>query len=103
MRRWWWIITPRWVGSDWSPEEREAMWLIHLIGVPLFAISCYTVVMSLFSAGLDPLVIVILGVLPPYVASLYAARRLIERLKPDLVKQADENATRRIAREEAAG
>jgi hypothetical protein len=99
---WWWLITPRWVGRDWSPEERRALWLIQSIGLPLFAISCYTIVMSLFSTGFDPLLIVILGVAPPYVASLYAARRLIEWLKPDLVKQADENATRRMAREETA-
>jgi hypothetical protein len=79
------------------------MWLIHFTGLPLFAVSCYAVVMSLFSAGLDPLLIVTLGIAPPYVASLYVARRLIEWLKPDFVRQADENAARRIAREEAAG
>jgi hypothetical protein len=51
---------------------------------------------------LNPLLVVIVGIAPPYVASLYAARRLSEWLKPDLVKRADENAARRIAGEQAA-
>jgi hypothetical protein len=91
MLRWWWMVRPR---ADWSPEECRTQWLIHLIAAPLFAISCYTIVMSLFSVGLDPLFIAIVGVAPPYVAAVYAARRLSEWLKPDLVKRADENAAR---------
>lgn len=102
MRRWWWVVRPRWISGDWSPEERQTLWLIHLIGMPLFAISCYAIVISLFSMGLDPLLVVIVGVAPPYVASLYTARRLSEWLKPDLVKRADENAARRMASEQAA-
>ena len=102
MRRWWWISRPR-VGSDWSPEELRTQWLIHLIGMPLFAISCYAIVMSLFSMGLHPLLVVIVGVAPTYLASLYAAQLFAAWLWPDLVKTADANAERRIALEKIEG
>jgi hypothetical protein len=102
MSRWWWVVRPRCIAADWSPEERRTLWLIHLIAMPLFGMSCYETVMTLFSMDLDPLLIAIVGVVPPCVASFYVARRLSEWLFPDMVKRADENAARRIASEQAA-
>ena len=96
-------MSPRWIGSDWSGEERQTLWLIHAIGMPLFAVSCYAVVMSLFSAGVEPLIVVIVGVVPPYIASVGIARLLAMQIKPDLVSRADESAARRMARKETAG
>ena len=101
MRRWWWLIGPRWIGRDWSPEERRTVWLIHSIGMPLFAVACYETVMSLFAAGAPPAVAAAVGVGPPFVASLYVARGVVAWVKPELVKRADENAARRPAGEQA--
>lgn len=100
MRRWWWLLSPRWIGRDWSAEERRTLWLIHLIGEPLFAVACFAVVMSLFSNGAPPAVAAALGVGPPYVISLYIARRLVEWINPELVRRADQNAAQRLAGED---
>ncbi|MBV8834204.1 MAG: hypothetical protein JO108_33820 [Acidobacteriaceae bacterium] len=90
----WWMVRPRW-SPEWSPEERKTVLLIHAIGMSLFAISCYAMVMYLFSLGLDPLIVVAVSVAPPFIGSLLLARKISEYVWPDLVVRADANAASR--------
>src|ERR1700730_7848364 len=95
MQFWWWSARPVW-RSELSPEERKVIWLIHSIGMLLFAIACYEIVNTLFSRGVNPLITAIVGVVPPYIAALYVSRRLCKWLWPELLARADENAARRL-------
>jgi hypothetical protein len=95
--KWWWVTRPPSGGCAWSREERQTVWRIHLIAMPLFAVCCFKLVMFLFDSGLDPAIVAAAGVVPPYVLALALARRICLWLWPDLLRRADENAARRYA------
>jgi hypothetical protein len=95
--KWWWITRPRSITNAWSREERQTVWRIHLIGMPLFCIACFELVMFLFNHGVDPLIVAVVSVVPTYVAAFAAARGIALMLWPDLLRKADENAARRYA------
>jgi hypothetical protein len=99
--RWWWILRPRAIGPEWSREERQTVWRIHLIAMPLFAVCCYNLVMFLFERGVDPAVVALGSVLSSYVVAFAIARLIALWLWPELLRQADENAARRYAGEPA--
>jgi len=97
MMRWWWITRPRSITDAWSIEERQTVWRIHLIAMPLFAICCFKLVMFLFNGGVDPLIVAIASVVPTYIAAFAVARGVALWLWPDLMRRADENAAKRYA------
>jgi hypothetical protein len=94
--RWWWLARPS-SASVWSTEERQTVWRIHLIALPLFAVGCYFLVMFLFNCGFDPAIDAFVGVALPCMVAFALARRIALWLWPELLRRADENAARRYA------
>ena len=97
MMKWWWLQQPRAVTDAWSDEERQTLWRIHLIGMPLFALICYNMVMFLFERGVNPAVVALGSVLCAFLLAFTIARLVALWFWPDLLRQADENAARRYA------
>jgi hypothetical protein len=95
MMKWWWLQRPRAITSAWSREERQTLWRIHLIGMPLFALICYKMVMFLFERGIDPAIVAFGSVFCSFIIAFGIARLVALFLWPELLRRADENAARR--------
>jgi hypothetical protein len=95
MMRWWWLQRARAVTDAWSTEERQTVWRIHLIGMPLFALICIKLALFLFDRSVDPALIAFGSAFCSLVLAFTIARLIALWLWPDLLRRADENAARR--------
>ena len=95
MSAWWlnFFWTPK-----WSNEETSIRGRIWALAVVVFLLAYIPEMVILDAVGIDRHISAIIGLFTCCPLALIAGRRMSVRLWPDLVKKADENATKRIGR-----